>query len=402
MKALATEAKLKEAIPSNGEFIVKVTMDGRKNFKWADVVTAIVPLNLSYLKTQNVKSHYTVCAWKGEEDITHVKKFAHTLKQELQQLSYKGFSANGQNYKFRAIWVSDLKSLWQIMEIPCDEFCPFCNCKRTERHKFGIWEKRDLTTFFGINDVRICILHASQRIVEKLLKLFTFKTAEARAKINEIISEDWKIKGVTLTEEPVDDQNELSFNKISMISGTNAAIITAKGVELVHKMKNWIEDNAKKVHQNRGIFHNLLQKDWNALERIWKCWKKIYDTMHKTSKELKKVNLEQLQQELRDWGELLSKNFNGSEGVSFYVHIVVEHLVSFLEKKDFSLSQLSNQGLENMHQDHKLIKQRATAQGGGIQRTNPIEQIILRQCRLLLIGMNVDAKKNEQNEFSIE
>jgi len=44
--------------------------------------------------------------------------------------------------------------------------------------------------------------------------------------------------------------------------------------------------------------------------------------------------------------------------------IVVEHLISFLDKKDFSLRQWSNQGLENMHQDNKLIKQSATALGG--------------------------------------
>lgn len=390
MVQLAKEARLRKQIPADNTFKVKITLDGRKGCPWANVIIAMVPLNLKAYKTQDVESVFVLCGYKGKEKPEVIKENTKLLQKELKELQANGFYENGQHYKFNALWSSDLKALWAISNVPCGEFCPFCNVKISRRHLLETVCLRPIQNIFGISDLKICTLHAKQRIVEKLLKCLTFNNQLLVEELNKIIANDLKIARVRLTIDDVRGDADIGYVDSSMISGHNADRITRKGEELVEKLKN-----AANTLKTNGLLDATVVEsiDWESCKLIWKQWYMIWRYMEAKSEELKKLELQSLKVVLFQWFNRIKETF-GAHNINYYIHILTYHLADLLDKG--SLCPVSNQGLENRHNRDKEIERRGTSHGGGEDRVNPMMQILLRHYRMLLLRIYKFENEMEQ------
>jgi len=251
--------------------------------------------------------------------------------------------------------------------------------KISRRHLLETVCLRPIQKIFGISDLKICTLHAKQRIVEKLLKCLTFNNQLLVEELNKIIANDLKIARVRLTIDDVRGDADIGYVDSSMISGHNADRITRKGEELVEKLKN----AANTLKTNRLLDATVVESiDWESCKLIWKQWYMIWRYMEAKSEELKKLELQSLKVVLFQWFNRIKETF-GAHNINYYIHILTYHLADLLDKG--SLCPVSNQGLENRHNRDKEIERRGTSHGGGEDRVNPMMQILLRHYRMLLL-----------------
>src|SRR5690606_14890364 len=325
---LAKESRLKEEVPQGKVFRVKLSFDARANCSFANVVVVLIPLNLKSYATQDVESVFCLSAFKGQESRDYVDKYCSKIKDEIEDLQKNGFKENGVKYTFEPVWVSDLKALWCLCDFHNQEFCPWCDCKADLRFERRQWNKRAVPNmFFKIEKIQLCTLHAKQRIVEKLLKCTSFNNTFLVNKINKIISEEFKIARVKLKIEEENENDPYGFLKSNMISGADADKLSKLGVELVKKLQAIVGDEIDRGTVNGVALRNV---NWNAVHNAWSLWTDILNAMETKTKDLEKLDFKNLQQTLDIWFEYLKLAF-GNQGINYYVHILVDHLVDLLK-----------------------------------------------------------------------
>jgi hypothetical protein len=113
------------------------------------------------------------------------------LRQTIQRLSALGTSvvlAGGVELKFRVEFhiAADLKALWLCLGLK-NFVCPFCTQTSFNEDLHGTFDARELSGCLGVpsNRVHLCSLHATLRIVERLVKnaaSFVYQHNEVRVR----------------------------------------------------------------------------------------------------------------------------------------------------------------------------------------------------------------------------
>jgi len=113
------------------------------------------------------------------------------LRQTIQRLSALGTSvvlAGGVELKFRVEFhiAADLKALWLCLGLK-NFVCPFCTQTSFNEDLHGTFDARELSGCLGVpsNRVHLCSLHATLRIVERLVKnaaSFVYQHHEVRVR----------------------------------------------------------------------------------------------------------------------------------------------------------------------------------------------------------------------------
>lgn len=341
--------KLLNEMPENNEFNFKITMDGRKH-QTDEVGIGIIPLNIISLATQEVNSIFYILLYYGKENLQDLLKYITPIKNEIKDLLLNGFYINNVLYKVKFTWVSDLKSLWLVLSIPDDEFCPFCECKKINCYKFEKHPKRIFNHLLNIDNIKICILHLKCRVIEKLLKLITFNNIKLIDKLNEILNEEGF--HINFTYENINENEDFTYLKLSMINGDNCDKITKIGERIINKLEIF-------SNQQENIEFNNI--NWQNIKLWWRIWIIINKVIHFKSTELYNFNLDEFQKLLNIWYMLLINQF-GPQSITFYIHIIIHHIVDLL--KEGTLTIYSQQSFENCHKYHKMIKSRGATNGG--------------------------------------
>jgi hypothetical protein len=368
-KLIAKFARLKKNIPIGNIFHFKLTMDESKGV----VSIGLIPLNLKCLLSQQLSSIFNLVVFKGKESMQFIKKYANHIAEDCKKLIKNGFFENGELYKVAFTWVSDLKSFWAIFNIPKDQFCPFCTILKSQTCTFLKYPKRVLENYFGISHYTFCSLHCECRVTEKLLKLITFNREDLVIQLVKIVAETTGIKGFSMSFEDVQESDEISYLKCCMLKGDDALKIIRMSDKILSKLKEYCT--------NRIEYQNIK---WREIELIFKYWRFINQLLHIDSGKLKNLNFSKIQFILFVWKFLLITTF-GNAGISFYIHILVDHLVEILQQD--CLPRYSQQSFENAHQDRRMQHDRGSTNGGGWHKLSPVVQFMMRMYRIFLIGL---------------
>ncbi len=223
---------------------------------------------------------------------------------------------------------------------------------------------------FGVADNShvICVLHAKQRIIERLILLLTGGTREGVSKIIERIRGLPGLNRFNITPKPNIVDHTLMQYRVDMLTGDQCDVILSHYLSIV-------DNDASEV----------VRRIWYNTSVI------VFEYLEATTDELKVRSLTDLRKTLDQWGKDLTAIY-GQKAFSYYVHIVFAHLPQLLT--DFgSLLLFSGQGFEHSHKLHRLAWKRITSGGGAVStkkiKTNPIEQLLVWQCRRILMTLKL-------------
>lgn len=373
---VALSMKEKKPIASD-KLRIKISLDGR-NIAFGQVALSITPLNIPIFKTQAPSSAFCFAILEGSESKELVADNVDVLMHEINDLQSSGIEFNmaghSMHFDVEFVWSSDLKSLGIVSKLnDGGRFCPFCDLLRNDRSELDrsrFCRRTNLENIFGIetNQHTICILHAKQRIVERLILLLT---NGIQSRIVEIIRRIRNLHGLNRFNIQPKPGNSLVNIRVDMLTGAQCDTI----------LKNYL---------------SILGDDEPPLVKA--IWKQscviLLDYMEATNEMLVGYDPKVLSTILDEWATNLRAVY-GCKAFSFYVHIIYGHLPDLLSCG--SLQPFSGQGFEHSHKEHRVAWSRLTSNGGAVstarQETNPIEQLLLWQNRKLLLAYEVIDKQ---------
>jgi hypothetical protein len=357
-----------KCLPTNGLLHLKLTMDESKGI----VSIGMIPLNVKIFPTQGIRSIFYLAKYIGTESLGDLNKYASQISRDIKKTVQEGFLESGERYKVIITWTSDLKSFWNAFNISSDEFCPFCRILKSQICTFRTFPKRKLNGFFAVDNVTMCSLHCRCRITEKLLKLLTFNREDLVDQLAQAVRSVCGIQ-VNFTYKEVNESDDICYLKCSMINGSDADKIIMNGEKIITKMKEYCDTKIE--------YENI---NWKSIAIIWKIWKLICFVMNLDSVQVRQISLSTLNLILFIWKYLIISTF-GSTGMTYYIHIVVDHLPDLLSID--CLSKYSQESFENGHKDGRMQFDRGSTKNGAWHHISKLMQIMQRMYRILLIKL---------------
>ena len=231
------------------------------------------------------------------------------------------------------------KNLKEIREHTFNESC--------RQHLFS--KKLTVRHWLGINVKYFCLLHCSQRCVERLLFSFCFNDeikVSALIKVlvqKKIVRKSWKFNA----------NNNILYPQ--MLFGGEAEKIT------------------------------LNYKEWATLIPWFKEYevlkKKVYKIIHQNPNE--QIDQKLIRKKIDIFIFTLISRF-GREAIQFYFHIIDFHFIDMYDE-GISLPILQQQGFEHSHSLHKTVQKNMTSNESAFHCTPSSHQIFFRQMRIFVI-----------------
>ncbi len=359
---------------------IKLSIDGR-NISFGQVAVSMTPLNIPTFKSQAPSSVFCIAILNGSETADIVQDNIRFLNDEIVMIKECGIHYEGEDFDIAFYWCSDLKSLGTISDLNCNgQFCPFCTLKREnrfERDRSRFTTRQDLKNLLSVESCNhvICILHAKQRIVERLLLLLTHGEQERIDKIVNRIRRLLELNRFNISSKEGKRDSFLTM-RIDMLTGSQCDTILKHFLAIIEDMC---------VDTDTDLLHQMVWKQSSIIHLAY---------MEATTPELVNYNQSDLVELLNDWADNLHQLY-GEKAFSYYVHIIYAHLPQLLANG--SLQPFSGQGFEHSHKEHGVAWKRVTSGGGSVSSsrvdTNPIEQLMVWQNRKLLMALDIEDKQ---------
>eukprot|EP01113_Clastostelium_recurvatum_P036294 TRINITY_DN5155_c0_g5_i1.p1 TRINITY_DN5155_c0_g5~~TRINITY_DN5155_c0_g5_i1.p1 ORF type:complete len:588 (+),score=112.41 TRINITY_DN5155_c0_g5_i1:205-1968(+) len=135
--------------------------------------------------------------FSGRESADNYRKFMATLSKDIKALQTRGLEVWGREYRVEFTVGADLSAIWKMfkMSVNSDENCPWCFHRQAEyRDIHGAIPIQvvllsimghELREVIPVNRWIFCALHASVRIVEKMLKMLVVQ-AKIKGEVQEL------------------------------------------------------------------------------------------------------------------------------------------------------------------------------------------------------------------------
>ena len=277
---------------------------------------------------------------------------------------------------------------WKTQD-PTSQFCLWCDSPKNKRMLFDEWfgkVRTVLTSYFEIpaSHIIYCSLHAKLRSICLLRYCFDhqFRIVGKLVKLGAQIAHDSQFKTVEGFIEAVRNAGVKNFD---------ATI--PKGAEKVKTPGLTGPKCDKILKAAESIVASFESED--KIEETTQIWKLCQEILQELEKEtVAASNLCEFEEKLKKFGRLYVKRF-GEEEVTPYIHIVVCHTISILEKHS-SIGFFSQQGFESTHKWHKMIFYFSSSHDGKVGRnylhriTSSIDQILTKIYRVHLLKMDKD------------
>jgi len=371
---LAIEYKSSNSIPPVA--ITKFNLD--YTTKAGGVTLASVTPSYSWNSycNQSSKSVIPCAIWNSKQ--TLAKKALSKFFKEVYALLDDSIIIGEQNctiYMFGSMDLDACNDLFQILSN--GGCCSICNCLiKHMRDWLRRFETRTLT-IEGVELVNgVCNMHlckAITRCILKLVALSLFTPQMHRSmeeKISKVISrpfsfkKDSNVANPTLSEE-LEEQSWINFGYIHVpsIDGKDSLKITWNLPFICEDLISYSEDNTL---ISILYAHQVIMYICNAPSDV-----------------IVRLKLSRLQSFLNWFGNMINRRFPDDCCISFYLHIVIQHLV-YLLLLFRSLNVISTQGNEQLNMTLERMKETKTLQNA----SNAVEQIANIFIRKLYIATN--------------
>jgi hypothetical protein len=365
----------------------KLTLDGRPLGGHDQVAVGMVPL-IPGLKFQSADSVYPLLLFNGRESKHNLHQALKDLALEMKAIKLKGLDMNGVNYEISYLLCCDMSSLWKIFIDAAgvkkfgDDFCVFCHVSKDGRWDLDNPEfqkmRSDIQCIFPVSltEVVFCSLHARMRIVDKLM-----------SQLATTAHQNNKQKGVQKLIAAVRDAGVKCFN-IDQQTLAPTSLIGGNCTRILSHFKTIVASAEEPGSQELIISLTVWESVYNIDQAMRANHAKAKEYLEGGGKQ----SIRELCHSLMDAyqhryattsqnGEVFEAGLEASD-VCFYLHYVVAHLPSLLERfvaQGLSLGDLSQEGFENAHKRDRLIYAKATARDGGRQSRLPGATTLLTQ-----------------------
>ena len=262
--------------------------------------------------------------------------------------------------------------------------CPFCGKDLCGLREYTCRESKELNLpkhkivikhWIGIQVKYFCILHASQRCMERILFYFG---GNDQKKVREIRNELVRYKLVRSSWNFRDYNNRLYPQ---MIFGDEVR-------KILNNIYKWTKNISWITDQNI---------------KILRYWRSVHRMLHLKSEEIKSYNsnFSSIRQLIDKFINLMISNF-GKEIIQYYFHFIDFHFIEIL-REGISLCLYQQQGVEHSHSLHKQIQRSMSSNEAGAHKTPSSHQILLRQLRIMVLENKIfDDEIQIDNEWLID
>jgi hypothetical protein len=376
----ASIQKILEFYPAKGawmfrptqKFKYKLSGDGKVDAGQTQWMFGISPLSIPSICVQSPYNVFPLALVLCDEKSDVLKEQLKNLFTECKELNEKGVLVrkDGRKHLLEFIFVSDLKTCWQVFEFgghTTHSNCPFCNVvtpkDRADHHKkWETWSRKPhLVSFLGIpiEQFVFCTLHMVMRCIEFFLQDVYNKVAKTK--------EETELAFIMVREIGVgwsvyEGGKKNKGKRVRSYSGSQYRKILGK-IEKIAKLIKVENEKEKDLGDIVwGGFRKRLAivEDGHVYE---KCKKRKYLT---EEKQRVCTCLRCFDKEGRKW----TKNFcalHGADKLRIYFHLLMCHSGALVVKFG-AFRPLSQQGFERANCEHNYYARRHSGHQYGTRK----------------------------------
>ncbi|KAG2370827.1 hypothetical protein C9374_013419 [Naegleria lovaniensis] len=359
----------------------KIGVDGREINGVKQVAVALVPLNLrDVFPSQAVYSVFYIGLFQMKETKESIKETIGTLHDEIERVLQKQYFGKHQVCLF---YVSDMHNVGMTFSF---DLCPYCMAQTIVDFASTPRDSLDGQLPFSPSQTILCALHIKQRLVENVIGYMASTTYKYEIQKNiqtlhGLETFNWKEFHERVSNYGISQTSARSSIKSCMLSGDHCNTI----LQNIEKVVDNIEPSTKQKYlQILKLLRNIIiiiemHQDNENNDNVLTANKIV---------ELDKLIMQFLVACFSIWTQGIKAHY-------FHFIIHVPSIMSSLFKEKLSLSILSNQGFERSHLFHHAVFNRIINNGGGRTQIHPTKQLLLWQCRKVLVAIDLKEKTGE-------